>query len=227
MLLAIDTATRTLGLALHDGQTLISEQSWHIGNRHNELLAQSVQQMLDVSGVSIDDLSAIAVANGPGSYTGLRIGVAFAKGLAAARNLPLVGLLTLDVLAAGQPFSSTRHQLIATVQAGRGRIIAGTYRVRKGRWELTEPPTTTKWDDLLSQLNAGSYYVTGEVEEAGQQAIDALPASDDLSVMLVPAANRVRRAGYLAQEAWRILESGDPVDFAPGRVLPVYLSDPS
>lgn len=226
MLLAIDTATRTMSLALHDGTTLISEQTWRIGNRHNELLAVSVQKLLQVSGLAVSDLSVIAVANGPGSYTGLRIGVAFAKGLAASRNLPLIAVSTLDILAASQAFSSTRHRLIATVQAGRGRIIAGVYRVHKGRWEITATPTTTTWEALLGQLEAGSYYVTGEINDAGQQAIAAMSAEGETAVMLVAAANRARRAGYLAQEAWRLHENGNPLDFLPMKVLPVYLNEP-
>src|SRR5690606_20526166 len=111
MLLAIDTATRSLSLALHDGDTVIAEQMWRTGNRHNALLAPAIQQMMDVCDVTMQDITAIAVTTGPGSYTGLRIGVAFAKGLAAVNNLPLIGVSTLDMLAAGQPFQNARYKL--------------------------------------------------------------------------------------------------------------------
>src|SRR5690606_17578892 len=94
----------------------------------------AIQRLLLRCEASVEDLSALAVSIGPGSYTGLRIGVALAKGLAAARNLPLVGITTLDTLAAGQPYLSSNHGLIVVVQAGRGRVIVKTYRWRKGRW---------------------------------------------------------------------------------------------
>ncbi|MEO1286376.1 MAG: tRNA (adenosine(37)-N6)-threonylcarbamoyltransferase complex dimerization subunit type 1 TsaB, partial [Chloroflexota bacterium] len=131
MLIAIDTATKYLGLALYDNQQLIAEQLWRTGNKHNLILAPSIQQMLDTCDVSPSDLTMVAVANGPGSYTGLRIGVALAKGLATVNQLPLIGISTLDIIAIGQHFSNTRHRLLAILPAGRGRIIAGEYRVKK------------------------------------------------------------------------------------------------
>lgn len=226
MLLALDTATRYMSIALHDGDTLLAEQTWHTGNRHNELLANSLQQMMTVCGVQMTDLSVVAVANGPGSYTGLRIGVAFAKGIAAVRHLPLVGVSTLDILAAGQPFQNARNRLIPVVQAGRGRVIAGLYRVRKGRWEATAEPQIHKWNALLDDLEEGSYAITGEIDEKGRQAIEAYKTRDGLSLTLVAPVHRARRAGFLAQEAWRRYTDGDPQDFAAGKVLPVYLNTP-
>ena len=224
MLLAIDTATRSMSLALHDGKTLIAEQIWRTGNQHNTLLAPSVRQMMEVCDVSIDDLSAIAVTKGPGSYTGLRIGVAFAKGVAAVNRLPLIGISTLDMLAAGQPFQNTRYRLLAMLQAGRGRIIAGVYRVKKGRWEALEEPQLTTWEALLDDLE-GSYYVTGEVNEKGHAAIKAAKA-EGLSLTLVAPAHRARRAGFLAQEAWRRYHAGEPDEFEPAKLVPVYMKSP-
>lgn len=225
MLLAIDTATRLLGLALHDGKTLIAEQTWHTKNRHNTLLAPSIEHLFDVCDIDRDDLTSIAVSTGPGSYTGLRIGIALAKGLAATRNLPLVGVSTLDVLAAGQPFHNTRYGLLAVVPAGRGRIIAGKYRAKKGRWEADGDPVRDSWAVILEKLE-GSYYVTGEIDDAGREGIETAK-HDDLSLTLIDAANRLRRTGYLAQEAWRLLNQSDEptTDFDPVKLLPFYMSD--
>ncbi len=226
MLLAIDSATRQMGLALHDGETLIAEQTWRIGRQHNELLAPSIQQMLDACDVSVDDLSALAVATGPGSYTGLRIGIALAKGMAAARQLPLIGVSTLDALAVGQPFENTRYRLLAVVQAGRGRIVVGEYRVQKGRWQSVSEVERLTWDELLTDERlAESYYITGEINEAGREAIVAAK-TNGLSLTLVSAAHRLRRAGFLAQEAWRRYLRAEDGEFAPEQVAPVYLTTP-
>lgn len=226
MLLAIDTATKYLGLALHDGHTLLAEQAWRTGNRHNELLAVTIQQMLAASEVTVDDLTLIAVANGPGSYTGLRIGVAMAKGLASAKQLPLIGVSTLDALAAAQPFHHTRHRLIAVVEAGRGRVIAGTYHVKKGRWVAADEPDILRWEDLLdAEKLTETYYITGEINELGLAAIDAARANQ-IAITLMHPAYRLRRAGFLAQEAWRKYEVGDAHDFAPAKLLPVYMNAP-
>jgi tRNA threonylcarbamoyladenosine biosynthesis protein TsaB len=104
ILLAIDTATQIMSLALHDGDSLRAEVTWHTANNHTAELAPAVRDLLARSDTSLDDLTALAVSIGPGSYTGLRIGVALAKGLAAARGLPLVGVSSLDTLAAAQPY---------------------------------------------------------------------------------------------------------------------------
>lgn len=221
MLLAIDTATQYMSLALHDGQTLIAEQLWRTGNKHNLLLATSIQTMLQACDVLPEALTAVAVSTGPGSYTGLRIGVALAKGIAAVRDLPLIGISSLDTLAAAQPFQNTRHNLIAVVQAGRGRIIVGMYRAKKGRWMPESAPRITTWDELLAGLD-GSFYVSGEVDETGRTALEEAK-SRDISVTLVSAAHRARRAGFLAQEAWRRLNEGRPEDFKAAKLLPVYL----
>jgi tRNA threonylcarbamoyladenosine biosynthesis protein TsaB len=221
MLLAIDTATRILALALHDGEMLVGEQMWHTANRHNTLLAPSVQQMLDVCDVAMDDLTAIAVTMGPGSYTGLRIGVAFAKGIAAAKNLPLIGVSTLDMIAAGQVFQNTSHRLLTIIPAGRSRIIAGEYRAKKGRWEAIREAEISTWDELLAKCE-GSYYVAGEVDEKGREAL-TVAQENGLSVILVDAARRSRRAGFLAQEAWQRYHAGEAEDFSPAKLVPIYL----
>lgn len=225
MLLAIDTATRLLGLALHDGDNLIAEQTWQTKNRHNTLLAPSINHLFDVCDVSRDDLMAVAVSVGPGSYTGLRIGIALAKGIAATRNLPLVGVSTLDMLAVGQPFQNTRYGLLAVVPAGRGRIIAAEYRAKKGRWEATSDPVRDTWAAILTELE-GSYYITGEIDAQGREAIEEARGGE-LSLTLVDAANRLRRTGFLAQEAWRLLQNSDDPDsdFAAAKLLPFYMSD--
>lgn len=222
MLLAIDTATRYLSVALHDGNALLGEQTLYTANRHNTLLATSIQQMLEVAEVPIHSLTHLAVATGPGSYTGLRIGIALAKGMAAARGLPLIGVTTLDILAAAQVFQNTRSKLLAVVQAGRGRVIAAEYRVKKGRWQAENDPFSTHWDDLLADLD-GSFIVTGEVDQRGRDAIDTAHEKG-ASITLAPPVERLRRAGYLAQEAWRRFEAGSPEDFDAARVLPVYVN---
>lgn len=227
MLLAIDTATRLLSLALHDGVTLIAEQTWRTNNRHNTLLAPAIQQMLDVCDVPADDLTAIAVTNGPGSYTGLRIGVAMAKGLAGMRQLPLIGISTLEMLAAGQPYQTTGYALIGVIQAGRGRIIAQEFRAKKGRWEATTDPIRDKWETILEGLE-GSYYITGEIDDTGREAIAEANQRDDLSLTEMSAAYQLRRAGFLAQEAWRRYHAADDLaaDFAPALLVPLYMSEP-
>ncbi|MCJ7736975.1 MAG: tRNA (adenosine(37)-N6)-threonylcarbamoyltransferase complex dimerization subunit type 1 TsaB, partial [Anaerolineae bacterium] len=91
MLVAIDTSTDTSSLALHDGFQLRVEHTWEAPRRHTVELLPRLATAFDRLGISADDLSGIAVARGPGSFTGLRVGMAIGKGLALARGVPIVG----------------------------------------------------------------------------------------------------------------------------------------
>lgn len=224
-LLALDTATRSMSLALHDGQTLIAEQTWRAGNRHNHRLAPAIDALLCDCDLAISDLTAIAVATGPGSYTGLRIGVALAKGMAGAGDLPLVGVTTLDILAVAHPFQNARARLLAVVQAGRGRIIAGEYQVKKGRWMMDGEASITTWEALLDERE-GTYYITGEIDASGHETINEAKEREGLSLTLLNGAHRARRAGFLAEEALRRLQNAGEDAFAPSRLLPIYMKSP-
>jgi len=132
-LLAIDTSTRTVGISLYDGARVLHETVWTSLDHHTVELAPAVAQALSKSGLAIESLEAVAVATGPGSFTGLRIGIAMAKGLSLAQKIPVIGVPTLDVLACAQP-----HQelpLAAVLKAGRGRLAVGWYHYLDGLWQ--------------------------------------------------------------------------------------------
>src|SRR5450759_529439 len=105
MLLAIDTSTAQIGLALYDGATVPGELVWQSRAHHTEQLAPALAGLLERVGVPMDSVKALGVAIGPGSFTSLRVGLAFVKGLALARHIPLIGVPTLDIVAASVPLS--------------------------------------------------------------------------------------------------------------------------
>ncbi|HYO87811.1 MAG TPA: tRNA (adenosine(37)-N6)-threonylcarbamoyltransferase complex dimerization subunit type 1 TsaB [Candidatus Limnocylindrales bacterium] len=218
MLLALDTATQMLSIALHDGTEVVYEQLWRTYNHHTVELAPAVQCAL--ARTEGRPLTAMAVATGPGTYSGLRVGVAFAKGLAVTFGVPLVGMTTLDILAAGQP--PFQGSLIAVVAAGRGRIVASAYGQRSKRWKQRRPPESVTWDALLASIDGPALF-TGEIDAEGRAKIEAAQAAGE-SVTLAPAPQRTRRAAWLAEEAWTrmredadrlIVEAYDPVNVAP------------
>lgn len=219
MLLAIDTATRIMSLALHDGHTLLAEETWHTANNHTAELAPAIRGLLARCEVTLEDVTALAVSIGPGSFTGLRIGVALAKGLALARKLPLVGVSTLDTLAAAQP-QYPRHALITVVEAGRGRIIAATYRWGKGEWVNRGEPRLMDWETLLANID-GPAYVTGDIDAEGQAALKTAEEGEN-PVRVSSPALRLRRAGFLAEMALARLAAGGE-SFDPAQVTPLYV----
>lgn len=218
MLLAIDTATQVMSLALHDGRGLLAEQTWHTANNHTVELAPSIATILAHSNATVEQLKVIAVSTGPGSYSGLRIGVALAKGMAAARKLPLVGVSTLDTLAAAQPHSPT--SLIVVVQAGRGRVIVGRYQWRKGHWSARGDTQLMEWESLLNSID-GPAHLTGEINANGHDAI-IVAQERGIPVTLVPSAYRLRRAGFLAEEAWTRYHA-TPNAFDAAKLIPTYI----
>jgi tRNA threonylcarbamoyl adenosine modification protein YeaZ len=99
VLLALDTATQAVTAAVHDGDRVIAETSAVDPLRHGELLAPAIQRALGEAGVSVSDLTGIAVGVGPGPFTGLRVGIMTARTMSVALGLPVYGVCTLDVLA--------------------------------------------------------------------------------------------------------------------------------
>ncbi len=219
MILAIDTATRWLGMALHDGTAVVAETGWRCLNNHTIELTPNLQQMMQRANVSPVDLAGIAVAVGPGSYTGLRVGLALAKGLALANQTPLLGIGTLDIVAAA--FGPFPGQLWVVAEAGRTRICTAPYEWENGRgWQTVATPVIESWDDLLPQLE-GRVTFAGEITA---QAAKKIKTTNKTFQIALPAT-AVRRAGYLAELGWRRLRAGD-VDDAQ-TLAPIYLRDPA
>src|SRR4026208_268283 len=133
MLLAVDTSTAQLGLALYDRAQIVGEYAWRSSQRHTIELAPAISELLTRCDITMDDIRAVGVALGPGSFTSLRVGLSLVKGLALARHLPLVGIPTLDILAAAQPAS--KLPFVVAIQAGRGRFAAGWYKSSKNGWQ--------------------------------------------------------------------------------------------
>jgi len=216
MLVAIDTATEYASLALHDGVQLQMECTWRSPRQHTREVTPRLVEALEQLGLGTDHLSGVAVSQGPGSFTGLRVGMAIAKGLAVARHLPLLGVPTLDVVAAAQGRDS--RPLYAVLQAGRGRICVARYRWEDGEWSRVEGPWLTAWSELVERIDTPSLF-TGEVRMKG---IEALSPVKERAVVL-PAAARLRRAGFLAEVAWQRLTRGESDD--PATLTPIYLQD--
>ena len=99
MILAIDTATQYAGLALYNQDGIYTEESWYAGRNHTVELMPRIIRILKLANLKVAALTALAVSLGPGSFTGLRIGLATAKGLALPHKLPVVGVPTLDIVA--------------------------------------------------------------------------------------------------------------------------------
>ena len=201
-LLAIDTSTKAMGLAIYDGSNILFESSWHSQNYHTVELAPSIQNALAQSGLNISELKALAVAIGPGSFTGLRIGLAFVKGLAFAERLDILTVPTLDVLATGQPLSNL--PMAAVLQAGRSRLAVGRYETKENAWVSLGELELLTAEELSASIKRPTL-VCGELEPEAQRLL----SRKRKNVKLSSAAWNVRRPAILAELAWAAWKDGE------------------
>lgn len=219
MLLAIDTATRYASLAVYDGERVISEETWRTANYHTVELMPAIVRMLERQDVSVGALQAVGVSLGPGSFTGLRIGMGVAKGLVLSREIPLLGVPTLEIVA--YPHFSQRQPICAVVEAGRGRLCVQIYRRRRGRWRPTNEPRLTTPEGLCGMVETTTLFC-GEIDAVLSALLQERLA--EKASLASPAAS-LRRAGYLAELAWARFQQGEADD--PDTLSPIYLQQPA
>ena len=180
LILSIDTATPVAGVALVDDKKVYYEAVANTGYKHSRTLLEMIDVSFRQTGYSLDDVDAIAVTTGPGSFTGLRIGLATAKGLALARSKPLIGIPTLDAIAHNV---SWRPDLICPIlNARKGEVYAafyqgGTYSARRLTDYLAlSPDNLIKMaHQLMEETGCRSVTVLGDgVNEYRPVLIDSL-----------------------------------------------------
>ncbi len=215
MLLALDTATQNASIALYDGQNILAEMTWRSQRRHTVELAPQVDNLLRLAGVAPAHLTALGVSIGPGSYTGTRIAISYAKGIALARALPLIGIPTLDALA--RPHLPAAAPICALAAAGRGRFCWATYAPGPDLNRLTQFGLA-RLPEICAQTPSPAIFV-GELTPADVAFLHE--RGDDGAFIPSPALS-MRRAGVLAELAWQRLQAGDVDD--PAMLSPIYLA---
>jgi len=215
MLLALDTATRKIGIALYDGVQVLHEAVWQSPFRHTVELTPAIEQALAKANKTIADVQVIGLTIGPGSYTGLRIGAAAAKGLALARSLPVVAVPTFDVQAFAVPVDDA-YQLAVTLEAGRGRLAVGWFEVEEDAWVPAKEPDLLTPQEFSKKIRQPTL-VYGELNEAVRKIL----GRKRKNVSIATPANSLRRPSYLAELAWQRWQAGEVDD--PETIAPVYL----
>jgi len=203
MLLAIDTATRFASIALYDTRGVVAEQSWRSDNNHSVEVPPAIASLLALEGQTPGALTGVAVAKGPGSFTGLRIGMSLAKGLCMALDIPIVAIPTLDIVtfAAGDPGTP----VLAVLEAGRGRICVGSYSFEEGLPQLDGDIDLVRASEWIVDAHE-PVFVTGEISAELADQLLAQPDGDNIAISSL--AGSVRRAGYLGELAWERIQNG-------------------
>ena len=208
-LLAIDTSTEQAGVALFDGEELI-ERSWPAGRTQTVSVLPRIHDILAVPGLGIENIGAIGIARGPGTFTGLRVGLSIAKGLAIVPGRSLIAVDTLLVTAT--PFVAAGVATLAVLPAGRRRLVWAEFEPG----EPPAPPRNTTLDELKAHLASRPPIVV-----AGELLPDQRAAMAEGGWPVIAGASGARRPGVLAELAWDRWQRDDVVD--PVTLEPLYL----
>lgn len=192
-LLGIDTTTPCLCLALYDGHKTC-EYNLQVGRRLSELIGVHLQRVLDAAGWAVEDIDYFACGTGPGSFTGMRIGVATVKGLAWALGRPVAGVPTLDILA--QNVRSENACIIPVIDARRNMVYYSVYRRRGALLKRLAPYALTPVGELIKKVSPILS------KQAGRGSLPNIVLGDGLAIYREEILRGIRGSSAADKDAW-------------------------
>lgn len=214
-LLAIDTLSATCTVAVLDGDASLYMRRGSGQRRHAREVLSLVDAVLGDSGLPLTALSAVAVINGPGSFTGLRIGTTAAQGLAFSAGLPVLPVSSLDLLAAAASGDRSPEEMLCLLAARPGEYYSATYRFEDDLPRLLGRQTVGPFPAAV--LEGHGTVVT---DETTASALRHDPLAADCEPVVVETD-----AGVLARLAVRLMENDPAMPVPPARAVPVYIKD--
>ncbi len=218
-ILAIDTASRWTGIAIFDEKNnqILAEKGWIATLRQTVELAPAIEQMLAETGLKSADLTGLSVAIGPGSYTGLRIGLSIARGIALVHDLPIAPVKTHDIVAENCPRYLER--LLVAVEAGRKRVLIAPYRWSGEKWAADGEINNPTWPELFESIT-DEVILVGEIPDDAKAEIE----KSHPNIKIGPAEQCTRSAAVLARLGAEKIASGGVPD--SNSLVPEYLRQP-
>ena len=215
ILLALDSTARVAAAALCEDGALLGEYTINNGNTHSETLLPMVESLLKLFGLEIKDIDAFAVAAGPGSFTGVRIGVATLKGLAFGTDKPCIGVSTLEALAKNP---SADGLICPVMNARRNQVYTALFRSKNGLLERLMPDSAIaieELDRILDEYNEPVILCGDGYDITASQ----------LKHAIIPLSERLRHqsafnVALCAMEAISRGEGGTDFDLAPTYLRP-------
>ncbi len=214
-ILALDTSTKFLVLGLYEGEKFY-DYNIDLGRRHSCLLAPTIKRVIDELGWKVEEINYFACGLGPGSFTGVRIGVSTIKGMAFGRGQPIVGISTLDILARNAPKEIDCKRIIPVLDARRGLLYYSIYARVNSRLRRMVPYRLATKKEFLKDVRSGSI-ILGDGLEC---CLDELLRSSLGATLLdkdywYPKANQLVRLAQERIKEGKFCESS--------RIKPIYL----
>ena len=208
--LSIDTSARTSSVALLNDDNILAEFFMNSGRNHAETLLPAIDNLLVSVGLKADQMDLFAFTAGPGSFTGLRVGMSTIKGLAFILQKPVIGVCTLDALARNVPDLPLPDVVVCPLMdAGRGQVFTALYaNPEQGIFEKTLIECVVRPDEFLSSM-AGRVLFLGDGAEKYRNVIEELLPGR--SFFLPPHLNYVS-AGAVGRVAWKKCHAGEVSD---------------
>ena len=217
MILAFETTAKAGSVALYENGKLLGEHYQNTGLTHSQTLMVMAEDLLKQCGKGVADVTAIAVAEGPGSFTGVRIGVAAAKGFAWGGELPCYGVSTLEAMA--ETLGIYEGYVCPCMDARRSQVYNALFYVNQGKPERFREDRAIALSDLKEELKAidGPIYLVGDGAELAYKTLSA----DIPELILPPEHRRHQRASGVAIVAARKIAAGEAGD--ANALTPNYL----
>lgn len=204
-ILGIDTSTMAANVAVLEDDKLICEYTINTKKTHSQKLMPMIENMLNLSDISIKDIEAIAICVGPGSFTGLRIGMATAKAMSHVNNIPIVGVNSLEVLATNMDLCN--RKICSILDAQRNQVYTGKYIIENGELKELEEISINPIDDLLKELEESldNWVILGEATYKYKDKIESIS-----NIEIPSSANNITKASSLCNIARKkIIENKD------------------
>ena len=214
-ILGIDTATTSCSVAIVDETSLISEFTIYREETHSKHLMEMIQTAVRMAGLNISDIDGFAVTRGPGSFTGLRIGISTIKGLALASEKPIVGVSSLEALALQVSYS--RDLICPILDARKGEVYFSRYRFQHGHLIKQTKECVATPDKAIDDLNEYCLFVGNGALLYKEMILEKMGEFASFA----PLIHNTIRASSLAYFSMKHFENNDTDDIKD--VLPHYI----
>ena len=220
IILAFDSTAKAASVAVCDDEKLLALYNIDNGLTQSELLLPMAENMLKSLQLSFSDVDLLTAAVGPGSFTGVRIGVALVKGIAFGRDIPCVSVSTLDALA--ENLAGLDGIIVPCMDARRQQVYTATYRGKDGKLEKLTPDRAIAITELAAELKEYDepIYLSGDGYEVARRRLMA----EGVTVMHTPELLITENAYSIAKIAKRKYDTGEYVSDL--EIAPTYLRVP-